>query len=542
MKAIKPLLRNSFASLNILDRYIIRELLSPFVVALFFFIVLFISTALRESLGDLLAKGISFWIVLLFFLSVGIEQLPNILVPVALFASILAVRRLSSDNELIAMRSVGMGYRRIYLSFAIVGLLLCFFMGFITFYLAPRNKQYRRTVAESAYFYQSLAFVKPGLFFNRPVWGGNHTDIYAKNRDSSRLNEVYVHGWAIDFGKGSRTLYHRGENKRVGLSQTQKIIFAKQGELIERPRSFLRGEKEGLDAKGNTGIEQEIEDEKLPEGLAGRDLADLSFMNRLPEIEDKKTLKKYIRLANGFMLQMEPARQKLQMTNFLSGFLDYELSSPPKGQGYFGVTPSSLTLGELFTIYNKLEDGGLIIDPFSISGRREFSPKNYVEIPPKKFIPLLKEDPISLSRLSPKEIQDKYAFYVPIEKDTPEKRQAHFKKIYGFGARLLEKEEEFLFVIHDRISIVLGVFIFLLLSLPLGLGNKRSGKGPSFSIALLIYALYSSLGKFVEFLFENKDLSPFWAAWLPEMFLLAVFFLVFFRSEESRQLLASLKT
>ena len=55
-----------FSFLKILDRYIIAEVLRPFFVALLFFVSLFISLALRESLGDLLAKDISLGIVLLF--------------------------------------------------------------------------------------------------------------------------------------------------------------------------------------------------------------------------------------------------------------------------------------------------------------------------------------------------------------------------------------------------------------------------------------------------------------------------------------------
>ena len=534
---------SSFTFLKILDRYIIGEILRPFFAALLFFISLFITVALRESLGDLLAKNIDPWIMLLFFISAIVEQLPTLLPPVTLFAGLLAVKRLAADQELIAMRSSGMSYGHIYFSFAALGFFFCLCMALFSFYLAPLNAQYRRALSEGVYLYQSIAFVREGNFFNRFFGGGDHTDIYAEDRDGSTLSKVYVHRWQIDPHGGSIRTFYRDKYELVGSSQTQQIIFAKKGEIIKRSRASSHSEgipdKEQRE-KGNKGRAQKIKETKLPKGLAGRDLMDLSFTGKLPKIEDETAPQKYIRLEKGFMIQLNPQRTRIQTSNFRQGLMEYSLDSPLASQGYFGIVSHTLTLNQLVSVYYKFNRGGLVIDPFTVYGNKEPSPENYIEIPPKKLLSLLKQDSLALSNLSPEEIYHKHGLYIPAKEDTPEKRQIHFKHLYSLGSHLLENEAEFLFLIHQRISLTLSVFLFLLIALPLGESVKRSGKTASFGVALLIYALYAISDKSLELAFQKGKLDPALAAWLPEIVLFLAALLSLLRSQESRYFLASL--
>ena len=546
----KPHFFHHFTFLKILDRYIIAEVLRLFFTALLFFISLFISVALRESLGNLLAKNIDTKIVLLFFISAIIEQLPVILPPATLFASLLAVRRLSNDQELIAMRSLGMGYGRIYRSFASLGLLLCLCMMLFSFYLAPLNAQYSRALIAGLHLYESLAFVRAGRFFNRPVWSGNHIDIYAKNRDASVLKKVYIHRWNMDPSQGSKTIPYRGKERRVGASQTLQIIFAEKGEVIQKPRADPLLIEEGTQSKeankkGNEKAEQErVKPEnkavKLPEGLAGRDLTDLSFVSILPKIQDERDTQKYIRLEKGFMLQFDLERAKIQTSNFRQGLMDYSLSAPPRTQGYFGISPHTFTLGQLIAVYYKFNRGGLVIDPFTVYGGREPRAQNYIEIPRKELLPLLKQNSLALSNLSTEEIYRKYGLYISAKENTPAKRQFHFNYLYKLGSHLLEKQPELLFLIHQRISLTFSILLFLLIAFPLGISSKRSGKGASFSLALFVYAFYSILDRALDLTFKKGELHPALAAWLPELALLIIGLLSLFRSQESRQFLASL--
>lgn len=99
--------------LRLVDRYLLREMVFPFVLAVAGF-VLFIFLNLIQQLSDfMLDRNLSFWVLvqLLFY------RLPELLVyglPVGvLFAIFWALGRLSHDRELIALQAAGYSLRRL---------------------------------------------------------------------------------------------------------------------------------------------------------------------------------------------------------------------------------------------------------------------------------------------------------------------------------------------------------------------------------------------------------------------------------------------
>ncbi|MBI5043522.1 MAG: LptF/LptG family permease, partial [Nitrospirae bacterium] len=101
--------------MKIIDRYIIKEVLPPFILSLFVFtFVLFMNQILK--LTDLLInKGISLFVILELIAFI----LPSFLVltiPVStLTASILAFNRLSNDGEITAFKASGVSLYRMIL-------------------------------------------------------------------------------------------------------------------------------------------------------------------------------------------------------------------------------------------------------------------------------------------------------------------------------------------------------------------------------------------------------------------------------------------
>ncbi len=105
-----------------LDVYLLRELLPPFLVSLLAFLV-FISLELVLSLSDaLFARGISA-ASLLRLLSFKLPYILTLAAPAgALLATFLALARLASDRELLALQAVGYSLRRILVPFLGFGL------------------------------------------------------------------------------------------------------------------------------------------------------------------------------------------------------------------------------------------------------------------------------------------------------------------------------------------------------------------------------------------------------------------------------------
>ena len=300
-----------------IDWYIIREVLRPFAVTCFFFMAIFISTILREFLGDLIVKDISFFHILNFMGNALLERLPNTIPIISLFSALLASNRLSSDLELVAMRSVGISYLRIYCCFLVTGFFIVLIMAFLNFYVKPKKAYERRILSEWLHTYYSISFVSPGRFLNRWPKMGDQIDVYANSKEASILKKLYIHFWNIDSSLPSTVIQGNKSKYSVGFSRTQKIIFSKEGELIE----VEKNRKIPLDLSAREGMPRE-----LPKGLANRDLFDLTFVNVLKPLDHSANRKRYLRLKNGFLLNFSKKRDQVEIVDFSNGWIDYSIA------------------------------------------------------------------------------------------------------------------------------------------------------------------------------------------------------------------------
>ncbi len=125
---------------TILDRYLVKELIGPFVFGVAAFsCILAGSSVLFYLIGDAIKYGIPIWAVVQLF----VYKLPNIIVfafPMSmLLATIIAFGRLSSDLEIMALRAGGVGFARLIVPVVCVG----FFVSILTIWfnesVVPRS-------------------------------------------------------------------------------------------------------------------------------------------------------------------------------------------------------------------------------------------------------------------------------------------------------------------------------------------------------------------------------------------------------------------
>ena len=76
--------------------------------------------------------------------------------------------------------------------------------------------------------------------------------------------------------------------------------------------------------------------------------------------------------------------------------------------------------------------------------------------------------------------------------------------------------------LHSRFAFPFATFVFAILALPLGLSNRRSGKGSGFTISILILLVYYVLLSFLRTLAEKGGISPVLAVWLPNLLFLTI--------------------
>jgi lipopolysaccharide export system permease protein len=123
--------------MRLLHRYILRELLLPFVLALSLISFLLLMNHLLALVDLVLQNGVSFFVVFKLITYI-LPATFAITVPMSLLVAVLvALGRLASDLELVALRASGISLARLLLPLAVMGLLLSFGMLAFNEYVLP---------------------------------------------------------------------------------------------------------------------------------------------------------------------------------------------------------------------------------------------------------------------------------------------------------------------------------------------------------------------------------------------------------------------
>ncbi|MCS7236188.1 MAG: LptF/LptG family permease [Armatimonadota bacterium] len=151
-----------------LDRYVVAELVPPFLVGVSVFLVLLVGDVLYV-LAEYLARGqvpLSALLRLLFY------KLPHMLVitfPVStLFGTLLGVGRLARDNEITALRMAGLPFVRIFLPVGAFALVVAGLSFWVNEYLTPWANQRADLLIRQAIFREIFPRVRENVFFRGP--------------------------------------------------------------------------------------------------------------------------------------------------------------------------------------------------------------------------------------------------------------------------------------------------------------------------------------------------------------------------------------
>lgn len=116
--------------MNILDRYISKSLIGPFIFALSVVIFIFLFQFLIKSLDQFVGKGLSIWLIIQ-LITLNLAWMLTLAVPMAmLVSSLMAYGSLASGNEITIMKASGISLVRLMIPLIV--------FSFIMFYLMIR--------------------------------------------------------------------------------------------------------------------------------------------------------------------------------------------------------------------------------------------------------------------------------------------------------------------------------------------------------------------------------------------------------------------
>ncbi len=202
---------------SITNRYILKEMFIPFSINVLVFTFLFLMTEMIEIANWIVNYKLSIWSVLAFIFYTLPWFLMFIIPMSVMLAVLLTFLRLSSDNEIVAMKSCGLsiyGLLPPVLFFALIGFLLT---NFITLYGVPRGKASLEEMAVKVAASNADIGLKERTFndtFKGVVLYVNRIDL--KNQ---KLIDVFI------------------EDKRQ--PDIVSTVVAPEGRLISEPKRFI---------------------------------------------------------------------------------------------------------------------------------------------------------------------------------------------------------------------------------------------------------------------------------------------------------------
>jgi len=152
--------------LKLLDKYIIREFIKPFLLSISAFVIIMLSSQLFWMMDLIIIKGIP----AITIIKLIIYMIPGVLVDAlplsVLFASILCISRISKDSELIVMRSTGIRFFRLIMPITILGAVISIGTFYINEYLAPMTNYKSQQIIAKVVFEEENPQIKEQIFFN----------------------------------------------------------------------------------------------------------------------------------------------------------------------------------------------------------------------------------------------------------------------------------------------------------------------------------------------------------------------------------------
>jgi len=150
---------------KILDRYIVKEVMSFVALAVAALTIMLIMQTLFELMDMLINKKVA-WLYIVKLLAYRLPAFLVVTFPISLLASSeLAIGRLSTDSEITAMRAGGISLRRIMIPFLIAALAISILAFIINDYIVPEANHISQNIIREIVLKKGPPNIRRNVFF-----------------------------------------------------------------------------------------------------------------------------------------------------------------------------------------------------------------------------------------------------------------------------------------------------------------------------------------------------------------------------------------
>ncbi len=203
--------------MKILDRYLVREIVPPMLLALLGLTFVLMMPPILQTAEKLIAKGVS-WTVILQVLITLVPQALSVTIPMALLYGVLfGLGRLSADREFVALQACGVSVFRVFRPIALLAVLGCAATAYETIIALPDANQTFREITFNIVATGAESDIKARVFFT------NFTDRVLYVRDIQPIT-----GWRdvflADATQPDRTVTYLARQGRLVIDRDKKTV------------------------------------------------------------------------------------------------------------------------------------------------------------------------------------------------------------------------------------------------------------------------------------------------------------------------------
>lgn len=189
--------------MRIIDRYVIREIIPPFLIALLVFTFILIIPFIIELAEQMIAKGVP-WATLLQLMGTLIPGVAALTIPMALLIGILvAMGRLSADREVVVLMACGVSPFRLLQPILFFGVICWGVASWVMLEAMPNANQTFREISNKIVMDRAEGEVRPRVFFEDfpnlvlyvnevPAGGSGWTDVLAADSRNPAQQVIYL--------------------------------------------------------------------------------------------------------------------------------------------------------------------------------------------------------------------------------------------------------------------------------------------------------------------------------------------------------------
>jgi LPS export ABC transporter permease LptG/LPS export ABC transporter permease LptF len=204
--------------MSIIDRYVIRQVLMPFLLGLLVFTFIFIIPVMMTNAEELVAKGVPAVIVANLMVRLIPQALALTLPMSLLLALLVAFGRLSADREFVALQACGVSLRRLLRPVGMIAISAWAATSYVLIVSVPDANQSYREIVFNIAAQRAEGEVKPRVFFDQ------FTDLVLYVREVPPSGAGWNGVFLADLRPNQPSAVYLAERGRVAINRENKTV------------------------------------------------------------------------------------------------------------------------------------------------------------------------------------------------------------------------------------------------------------------------------------------------------------------------------